>query len=297
MLIYANGDSFTSGVSLCDHIIPGYPGEFTAEEKNNTRKKETIEFDRVKNEYTNMYVENNKLLIGDEDITFFKNTDVGLVRLYGNHDLLEHRYTYLAELEKLDKSIKTINGAIAGASIAGICHRTILDLLELKSKNIKVDRVIIQLTSTGRYELFKLNHKHFLYDRPIGHFNDYSSEELSKAVALSYDNANLLIKYMYHLSTLKETVQSITGKLPIIIDSTNGNHIVEHLLHTRQRVAKDPANDLNYFNNLVEHSMINQAHFNFMEKASLLTSKPYSYDGHFSKEVHKVTAKKLLELL
>ena len=26
MIIYCNGDSFTSGVDLADYLIPGYPG-------------------------------------------------------------------------------------------------------------------------------------------------------------------------------------------------------------------------------------------------------------------------------
>jgi hypothetical protein len=296
MLIYANGDSFTAGASLSDHIIPGYPGEFTREELV-TRKKEIDKFDRTKGIHAEKYVEYNKVLAGDYNLTFSDGPSTGWVKFDGVQGMLDKSYTYISELEKLDNSIKTINGAVAGASMAGICHRTVLDLLDLKSKNVKVDQVVIQLTSTGRYEVFTLNHKHFLFDRPVGYFNNPSTQAISNAMVVAYDNDTLLIKYMYHLTTLKEIVQSITGKFPIIIDSCNGQHIGDSLKYTRHRVINNPYDDLDYFEKLVEHSMITQAHFNFMEEASHLVSRPFVYDTHFSKETHRITAKKLLELL
>ena len=157
--------------------------------------------------------------------------------------------------------------------------------------------MVIQLTSIGRYELFTLNYKHFLYDRPVGFFNSSHGRTISEAITIAYDNTGFLIKYLYHLTTLKETIQSITGKLPIIVDSSNGHYIVDSLKYTRAMVANNPDDDLSYFEKLVEHSMITQAHFNFMEEASFLTDKPYVYDTHFSKKTHEMTAKKLIGLL
>ena len=53
--------------------------------------------------------------------------------------ILEKQLAYPAQLEKVDSTIKTINAAIAGASITGIIYRTIIDLLDFKAAGQKIN--------------------------------------------------------------------------------------------------------------------------------------------------------------
>ncbi len=296
MLIYCNGDSFTAGVGVCDDIFPKYPGGFTKEELT-TRSSEIRKFGNIKSSFYSKYA-NLQDIIDGRKLLIFHDTEIpGSVMVGGAHKLLEHRYSYPAELEKIDSSIKTINAAVAGASMGGICARTVLDLLELKEKGIKVDRVVIQLTSLGRYEIYDSNQMNLMCDRPAGFFNSPADQKIGEAVILKYTNNDHLIKFLYHLTSLKETILSITGKMPIIIDSINGEHIESNILDTRNYIKKFNNNEVDKFESLVNHSMIQTAHMMLMDRVSRTINRPYAFDGHFLSDVHVLTARELIKLL
>lgn len=297
ILIYCNGDSYTAGVNLSDSMIPNYPGSFTRDEL--TSKINTItEFQNIKFEYYHKYVNYNDVLSGNTDLTFYDKQTPGLLLFSECHNFLEKQNAFPSELEKLDNSIKTINSAVPGASMGGICNRTILDLLELRSKNVRVDKVIIQLTSPGRYEIYNCNQPSFIFDRPVHQFSSIDDCGIGDAVILKYSNADFLIKYLYHLISLKETVRSITGHLPILIDSINGEMIQADIQHTRHYIQENNNNSqVPIFDSLVKHSTIYSTRWLMMLEAANKIEKPYAHDGHFSAEVHKLTAKELIKLL
>lgn len=295
-IIYCNGDSFTAGVSLCDYIFPGYLGSFTKAELISS-KKEIKKFINTKDFYCQeKYVEYYKILEGSTDLIFYDNYANGLVHLVGCHKFLEKKHTYLTEMERLDPTILTINNAVAGASMGGICNRTILDLLSMRDKGIHIERVIIQLTSLMRYEIYDSTNDMLMYDRPIGNFMNQKDNAIGNAVMLKYTNYDFVIKFLYHLVSIKETVTSITGKPPIIIDSCNG-HIVYELRMARDYICENNNKNLHVFDSLIEHSMINNARFDYMLTFSEQVHLPFSYDGHYSEDVHKLTGKNLLALL
>jgi hypothetical protein len=298
MLVYCNGDSFTAGVHLSDHVYPGFLGDFTREELT-TRASEIKRFMETKAEYAEKFVIADELKNRTDRLEFFDKLGPGMNRVFGAINELEKHYSYTAELELLDSSIKTINNAVAGASMGGICQRTLLDLLELKSKNIKVDTVVIQLTSVGRYEIYDANYSYFLLDRPLGYFksNNEHDKRISDAVTLKYSNYDLTIKFLYHLITLKEAVLSMTGKLPVLIDSMNSEHTVGLIQSSRAHIKIVNPDSLDKFDLLVEQSMINTAHHMFMFDLAKQVERPYSHDGHYSQAVHKLTAAELIKLL
>lgn len=298
MLIYCNGDSFAAGVNLGDHIFPEYPGGFTWEELK-TRTNDINRFSKIKSEYLQKYVDLSKLLNSVNDVGFYDVPGLGLNQVAGCINHLERTYAFPAELEKLDSSIKVINKAKPGASMAGICNRTLLDLLELKSKGIRVDRVVIQLTSIGRYEVYDAEFPYFIFDRQLGHFNSDNKyiNQIAEAVALKYSNYDHTVKFLYSLITLKETVLSITGKLPVLIDSMNGEHTDSLVEYTRPHINITNTKSVEQYDALVEHSMIKTAHQMLMHNLSKQVNRPYAYDGHFRSEVHKLTAVELIKLL
>lgn len=300
MLIYCNGDSFTAGVGLCDHIFPDYPGQFTRDELK-TKSALINKFAETKGEYyrTKHFKYLDLFAPNVDNIKFYDKPGLGCVSVPGGHQLIEKNFTYLAEMERLDPTIQTINSAKGGASMGGICNRTLLDLLNLKSKNIQVDRVIIQLTSIARFEIYDTNYKHFIFDRPLGHFNatDPGAVKISEAVLSRYTDNDYTIKFLYHLISIVEVIRSITGKPPIIIDSINGDHIDMSIRNARGHIGITNSTCWQQYEALVENSGIKTAHLNFMDNLAKNIERPYSYDGHFAANVHKETAVELLKLL
>lgn len=297
MLIYVNGDSFTAGVHLFDEIFPSYPGDFTCEELI-SRQSEIKKFEKFKSIFLQRYVDYEKLLDLDVSLEFFDTRLPNMVKLANNINEAEKQKAYPAYIKSIDRSIEIINNAVPGASISGICYRSILDLLSLKGKGITVDCVIIQLTSLSRYEIFDHKHNRLLYDRPIGTFKDDLDNAIGNAVAKKYTDEDFLIKYLHHLTLIVETVRSVIGKNPILIDSNN-EWILKIIDKTKDSLAKqrNPL-QLERLDILLKHSLIETVKFNFMQDIALsIQEKGFVYDGHYSFNTHKEVAKKVLELL
>lgn len=296
MLIYFNGDSFTAGVNLFDEIFPGWPGNFTNEELT-TRSVEIKKFVNLKGLFSQRYIDYDRMLQLDSTLSLYDKPFEGSVKVSNNLIEAEIKRSYPAIIEQLDNNITTINKAVPGASIGGICVRTVVDLLELKSRNITVDRVIIQITSISRYEIFDHTHNRLMYDRPIGNFLTSEDNNIGNAVAQKYTDEDYVIKYLYNLCSVVETVRSITGKDPIFIDSAN-KHIEKMLEKTNNTLLENDPMLFEQFQILRKHSLIDSIRFNFMENIALsIPEKGYVYDEHYSFHTHNAVAKHILDLL
>ena len=297
MLIYCNGDSFTAGVGAADHIFPNFPGGFTDAEVKAAGRPIT-NFKSIKEQYYKSKFFTHDHLFGRRDtLEFFDAPAGGLVTVQGNHNVFEKQYTYSKELELLDNSIQTINAARPGASMAGIAHRTIIDLLTLKAQGKKVDLVVIQLTSFSRYEIFDCNYAQLINDRPMGNFDHDNETKISNAVLLKYTNNDLIVKYLYELSMIGETVRSITGRNPLIIDSMNGEFLQMRVTDVQDHVSIVNPSQSEWLKNLIHHSLFDTAHLMFMSNLAATLERPFAYDGHYMPNVHKLTAQELVKLL
>lgn len=296
MLIYFNGDSFTAGSGLFYSSLPEWPGHFDNFQNNNKQKeitnflKAADKFDKTK------FVDYQSVTNGLGNFKFFDLPTQGCLEFWRVKTEVERHYAYPSKLNKLDKSIEVINSAYGGASMGGICFRTILDLLNLKDEGKKIDFVVIQLTSLERYEIFDSDYQGFIYDMPLGSFKNGLEQNISSAILLKYTDENYLFKYLYHLCSIKETVYSITGKMPIIIDSCNGAYIAKRIAQTKE-LFKDDSIKSSFFEKLLKNSMIETAHLHFMKDIADVTVKPSIWDGHYQEEVHEVAAQKIYKLL
>lgn len=297
-LIYCNGDSFTAGVCLSDSVVPEYPGHFSWEDLE-LKHKAVKRFKKLKTEFMNTTFVNYSQIIDPQNlhIDFLKNQELDSVKLGDQISVLEKKMAFPAQLTKLDKNIEVINAAIGGASMGGIANRTILDLLEYKRKNVTIDKVLIQLTSTGRYEFFNISSfQSFIYDAPIGYFPNDNQNKISELLSDTHSNQDQLIKYMYHMAAMCQLVNLITGKPPILIDSNNGSFILTDLDDTDELIRETVPYNLDHWNSIRRHSMIDTTHFNFMENIAASIEKPHEWDGHYNVEVHKLTAEKLINM-
>ena len=297
MLIYCNGDSFTAGVSAADHVFPGFLGGFTDSEVK-AQSPAIKEFIKTKEAYCKTkYFSYDDALKRQGQIEFSDHAKQGYVDLAHNFNIFEKNYSFPAELELLDSSIKTINAAKPGASMGGIARRTVLDLLNYQAQGTKIDLVVIQVTSHYRYEIFDCRHGYLLNDRPFASFDNTAEKRISEAVVLKYDDNDLTVKFLYDLSMIKNIALSMTGKMPLIIDSINGENIDMRIKTAADHISIVNPSCSSTFNNLIEHSGIKQAHMRFMLEQANKLDLPYAYDGHFLNEVYRLTAQELIKLL
>ena len=297
MLVYCNGDSFTAGISLYDYVLPKYLGPMTKKQISNSSKNIKY-FQKVKDMYDCKYVDYKSIkTINNTNLEFFDDNRLGAVQYSDVKHILEKQLAYPAQLEKVDKTIKTINAAIAGASITGIIYRTIIDLLDFKAAGQKIHRVVIQLTSASRGEFFSSIGQNLMTDRPLTHFNDPDHRRISKLVAITHTDEDFMIKYLYTVSMLKEVCLSITGKLPVIIDSYNGTFFDPVVKRLDNTIKNDNPSEYNQFEKILEHSMYNIWNNNFMKNIADTVKRPLEHDEHYALTVHKKAAAELVELL
>ena len=298
MLIYFNGDSYTAGSGLFAKYLPEYPGNFTWPElQSNVRKKQIKRFLSALEIFEKTkFVDLNSIVDNLGNFIFYDSNVAGSIPFFDARTQIEKYYSYPAELSRIDKSINIINAARGGASMGGICNRTIIDLLNLKEENKIPDLVVIQLTAIERYEIYDLNSSKFISDSPLGYFRNKFDQDISSAILSKYKDEDFLVKYFYHLCSVKEVVYSITGKNPIFIDSCNGNNIESRINSVKTILATD-IEKKSYFKNLLQFSMIDNAHLNFMHNFSYNIEQPLIWDGHYREEIHKLTAKKLHKII
>jgi hypothetical protein len=96
---------------------------------------------------------------------------------------------------------------------------------------------------------------------------------------------------------LKEVCLSITGKLPVIIDSYNGTFFDPVIKRLDDEIKNNNSGEYNHFNKLLEHSMYNIWNNNFMKNIADTVKRPLEHDEHYALTVHKKAAAELVELL
>ena len=136
MIIYCNGDSFTSGVDLADYLIPGYPGGTpmcpweTGPQTPDVREADNWH----KNTYDNSH-----------QLGKLRQTKMKAIR---NE---EFNRAWPNKLHNLS-GYPVINNALSGSSMDRIARTTVSDLISLKEEHANIIS-IIGLTGIDRSEL------------------------------------------------------------------------------------------------------------------------------------------------
>jgi len=269
MNIYVNGDSYAAGFELADTVLPSFPGFQSAMNRNNNNYA-TWALDR-KNEGVKYYGSAELLIKAGKDLA------------------------WPAELTKINPNIKVYNGAKTGASITGITNRTIKDLIKHRNNNIKFDYIFIQLTSPDRYEFHDANATNvdYVQDGAIINIPSLQTEKQRQFATsffkLHYD-ADLAVKYLYAVSTLKYAVKGITGIEPIFLVSAKFfvNHVVEMFkkLSLGELIEDSKINDLNLYESMDHIQAINNFLFLPLGHYEQSTHQAYArliYDRYIAK--------------
>ncbi len=203
MRIYAIGDSFTAGEELLDFTLKGFPGYKTIEEVDNPRY----------NDYKIAWLKQKAILKWNQ-----------YNRTWKEWILLERSWAWPALLEQLDSRLEVENNSYPGASITGMAHRAVSDILLAKHQGRPFDKVFIQITSANRFEMYDstLKNRDFIMDGSLTHGHWATKESLKgmHTVMLKYQSdLDFVIKYLYTLSSLKAAIVGLTGAEPILVAS------------------------------------------------------------------------------
>jgi len=131
-MIYCNGDSFTQGTELYDHIFHKdvHPGFRLPKDIFNIELRDAL----VKKHHFAIRKKVNTIA----ENAFIQNEEM--------------KRAWPAKLEKL-LNIPVMNGGKAGASMDSICNSTITDIINLKSNSEPIHLAIIQVTAIDRFDI------------------------------------------------------------------------------------------------------------------------------------------------
>lgn len=267
MNIYCNGDSFTAGEELLDHLFPNWPG----------------------------YRKTGSIYVKDTDYQWLAVRRKMGSTVFGSVDLLlekEKENSWAGQLNKLDNNISIVNGALGGSSILGIANRTVVDLAKHQDKTF--DFIFIQLTSPNRLGFYNstLVEKYFMNEHPIGHLEKFPSiqQEIAKKYVECYSDKEFSIKYLYTMINLKYAIKGLTGKDPIFL-----------LSHTawKDNILRSLLKDETLIHHEVIKTLINKsgitdiADEDIIENIQITNNFLYTPLLHFELKCHKEFAKLL----
>jgi hypothetical protein len=265
MNIYCNGDSFTAGEELLDHLFVGWPG----------------------------YRTTGSIWVKDTDYRWLEVRKKIGISVFGSIEQFlktQKEVSWAGQLNKIDKDISVINGSVGGASIIGIANRTIADLAKYKDK--KFDLIFIQLTGPNRIEFYNsdLVENYFMKEHPIGHLEKFSEiqREIAKKYVESYSDKEFSIKYLYTMISLKYAIKGLTGKEPIFLLSQKvwKDYILDSLLNDNTLVDHEVIKTL-----INDSGILDISNDNIMETVQIKNNFLYTPLLHFEPRCHEEFAK------
>jgi hypothetical protein len=316
MLIYCNGDSFTAGAELIDHLFDDFPG-YTAERflnlDENTWPQEIQNFLFKRRQSENHFINADILKLESTEITGITLSETRTPEYKMPFSVivkdLEKKFAWPNQLKLLNPGSKVINEAWAGAGIAGICQRTVKDLLELKKNGRIPDHVIVGLTSHPRLEIYDAEHINFMYEMPLTGQRAAKSaadQPIIQSYLAKYKNIDWAIKYLYTLMMMVNAVYGIVGKYPLLLNCGSLKWLIsdidnfkEHVIHMMKFQDNVYAynNTFKFLRELVEDSRINSTLPNDIYSYAHTFDKPFCLRNHARHEAHELFAKYINEHL
>jgi hypothetical protein len=220
-IIYVNGDSFTEGIEVADHILPFPVSNFSLNQVRDLQ-------------YTNELIESQHNYIRNKE-QFLKNNG----NIAGKINALQAELRWSSKLSSiLNKPVFNLSSQ-GGSSMYAIAFRTIADISELIQKGYKVTDAIIQITTHSRFSIFAHTS---IDDEPIMSMpmfgnrvynivsgNLFSSDKkISNFIQTFFELESSefnMYRWFHELYMLKHTLQSMCHGIRIIfVDSVFYKH-------------------------------------------------------------------------
>lgn len=275
-IIYVNGDSFTEGCEIGDHLTELWTGYYSL---------------------------NDFVSLGQESLQKRQQDYVDkAIRYYNTHPEIakltkdfQEKNRWSAVLGRiLDRPVCNISSQ-GGSSLYAISFRTVQDIQLLKKKNYNITDIIIQLTGSFRYSIFKHtndgeepNPEKFPHYKIIS-FNAGSVDKNLQKVMETYYNHELDFgqhRFLFDLFLLEKTLKSITNARIIFVDS---------LFYTTSPLLESPWDTIEFeeghFLNDVVRDYKNKTKLSMISTIKLEEANTVTGGLHFTSNVHKRFAK------
>jgi len=212
-IIYVNGDSFTEGSDMADHMYPFFKRYYSL----NEIRKEDIAI-RLANQRS--AVENK----------------VQFHRDYSADQLMQEINQFQKDNRWSTKLSKLINRPVynlsshGGSSMYAIAYRTMADLHLLIEQGYTITDVIIQVTSAHRYSFFaettdeeepqRRDNIRYYHIKSGNHFNcPHLNPDLLKMIVDAESPGMAEYRWLHDLCMLKNAVENLTKSRVIFVDS------------------------------------------------------------------------------
>jgi len=284
-VIYVNGDSFTEGCDLADHMTTSFKKYYSLHEIL-TEDLETREA--------------SQKAAAEQKFNFYRDpANLELCRQMEQFKI-DNRWTSTLSKE-LNRPVFNVSSH-GGSSMYAIIYRTMVDLNKLQKQGYTITDVIIQVTSPSRYSFFS-NTKD--YEEPQFLVNDYyyhiktadftaNSELFNLIHSLeSYDMAQY--RWLHDMCMFKYAIASITNARLILVDSvfyrSNLKGIKDFQFNTSPLLNKNIDDYLLNFKKQLD----DEIELSMIECVDLNDSNTMTNSLHFTTKIHDIFAKKIAE--
>jgi hypothetical protein len=208
-VIYVNGDSFTEGCDIADHLYPNFKKNYSSNELLSIPFRQAIQ---------------NQINSIQEKAEFSQKhpvEDSGFIAY-------QRTLRWSSVLQTiLNKPVLNLSSR-GGSSMYAIAYKTIADVVALKDQGYNITDIIIQITAGGRFDIFKNTED---YEEPPGlsnilrynitsanrHMSEYKDmmEQILSHETFEYNDYRVL----HDLFMLKHALIALTNARIIFVDS------------------------------------------------------------------------------
>lgn len=295
-IIYVNGDSFTNGADIAEHIFYGFSLKYSLSQVMDPNFDHSIV----------------RQYMAKVSKTAKKN--------FYEIQKIRKKHVWTKILEEII-GIKVHNASVCGCGNANIYHRTMRDIDALKQKNINVKKIIIQFTEPLRptYYLKKEeidkfintgvhinqpSYIHGYYSRSVNAMmqgNELVSElekkyfsvaDLSNNEHASPDSR--IINFLSSLQLIKHAIQGATGIETYFVDSIFLYYVFNSL---RKTAAIFDQSQRDFYTNLIFNDLFPNGKYLGMCNMFDIETKNILGGLHFDESVHKAFAEEVARRL
>jgi len=208
-VIYVNGDSFTEGCDIADHLYPNFNKNYSSNELLAIPFKQAIQNQltslQEKAEFSQKYpVENSGFIAYERTL----------------------RWSSILETI-LNRPVLNLSSK-GGSSMYAIVYKTIADVVALKDQGYNITDIIIQITAGGRFDIFKNTED---YEEPPGQSNilRYNIMSANRYMSKYKDMMEQILSHetfeyndyrvLHDMFMLKHALTALTNARIIFVDS------------------------------------------------------------------------------
>jgi hypothetical protein len=231
MFIYVNGDSNAAGFELSHPILPSYPGHIPPGliNRSNFLNLEFI-FQKAAGWLESEVFKSEKHSFGSDAL---KAKDQELA--------------WPTKLKNLIGCDMEVN-ALAGSSTVRVALTVQTDLLRLRSEGRIPNIVMLQLTDWVRTGTFDLTNPELCLNINSSPNNETKRKDFFNAWYNIETEQDMILRYLTHWVMIKHTVEAITGRPPVFVESTYELHIKDLLEKIQYPIQHQLVDELGWRN-------------------------------------------------